>query len=177
MSHVTLCCLCLLASQIFQMLGLHSLCQRHWNIENTCAPIVYFYGLTILEDPPTQCITLQRQEPRATLQTQKHDGQGDAPWFISTLQRQEHTADSEQVTLSSAQQHDRGRHLLHMTHKQVVACKRLCCCEIQLKLPHSWLTTRKCRKMDISAIRLKTRSPRFLSRGLGASRISSGGEC
>ncbi|XP_066373876.1 protein MICRORCHIDIA 6-like [Miscanthus floridulus] len=44
-----------------------------------------------------QCITLQkRQEPRATLQTQKHDGQGDAAWFTPTLQRQEHTADNEQ---------------------------------------------------------------------------------
>jgi hypothetical protein len=35
------------AAEISDQLGLHSLRQRHWNIENTCAPAVYFYGLAI----------------------------------------------------------------------------------------------------------------------------------
>jgi hypothetical protein len=64
-------------SEITDKLGLYSLRQRHWYIENTCAAAVYSYGLAMEEDPPdaAQCITLQRQDARATLQTQKHDGQ------------------------------------------------------------------------------------------------------
>jgi hypothetical protein len=80
------------AAEISDQLGQDSLRQRNGYIENTCAPAVYFYGLAMEEDSPdvVQCVTLQRQKPRATLQTPKYDEQGDASWFASTLQRQEH---------------------------------------------------------------------------------------
>jgi len=67
-------------AKISDQLGLHSPRPRHWNIENTCAPAVYFIGLAILEDPPdaAQCTTTRQRQASIAYDTQASGGMQEA---------------------------------------------------------------------------------------------------